>query len=125
MARKVLPLKGYKSLKALNAFNALMLGLKMLPAYMGIRYEDFFAKIQASPPDEQERMIREAALLVSLEKDEVEALVCFSTDKNGVPYTEENISNLGPDELHEVIVAVCVAISKIKIDFLSNNEKKN
>lgn len=122
---KVLELKGYKSLRALNAFNALMLGLKMLPQYMGESYESFLARIHDMPHEDQKKMIREAALFVELTKEEVEALVCFCADKNGVPYSSENLKNLGPAEQVEIIVEVCAEISKIKIDFVSETEKKN
>lgn len=125
MALRVLELKGYKSLRALNAYHALMLGLKMLPQYMGETYEEFYARVEKMSKADQQKMIREAALFVNLEKEEVEALVCFCTDKNGIPYQAANLDNLKPDELHEVIVAVCTAISEIKIDFVSSNEKKN
>ena len=122
---QVLELKGYKSLRALNAFHALMLGLKMLPSYMGESYEDFFLRIQSMPPDDQMKMIREAALFVELQKEEVEALICFSADKNGVPYVSENLKGLAPDQILEIIIAVCFEISKIKIDFVTDTEKKN
>ncbi len=123
--RTVAPLKGYKSLRALNAFNALILGLKMLPAYMGESYEAFLSRIQEMPDADQKKMIREAALFVELQKEEVEALVCFCSDPNGIPYTAENLNNLGPDELVEVITAVGFEISKIKIDLITDKEKKN
>lgn len=122
---EVSELKGYKSLRALNAYHSLMLGLKMLPQYMGESYEDFFARIEQMPKEDQVKMIQEAALFVELQKEEVEALVCFCKDKNGIPYQSANINNLKPDELHEIIVAVCTKISEIKIDFVSAREKKN
>jgi hypothetical protein len=122
---RVLELRGYKSLKALNAFHTLMLGLKMLPAYMGEQYEDFFDRVHNMPAHSQETMIREAVLFVELQKDEVEALACFCCDPNGVPYSAENLKSLGPDKIVEIIVAVCVEISKIKINFVSETEKKN
>lgn len=122
---KVLELKGYKSLRALNAFNALMLGLKMLPAYMAEEYETFLNRVNLMPPEDQRKMIREAALFVELQKEEVEAIICFCADKNGVPYTSENLKSLGPDQLIEIIVAVCFEIAQIKIDFVSESEKKN
>lgn len=121
---KVLELRGLKSLRALNAFNTLLLGLKMLPSYMGETYEDFLGRIQAMPFDDQMKMIREAAMLVPLEKEEVEAIVCFCADKNGVPYEAANIKTLSPGDLVEIIVAVCGEIAKMKIDFVSENEKK-
>lgn len=122
---QVLELKGYKSLRAMNAFHALMLGLKMLPSYMGESYEDFFNRIQAMPEIEQLKLIKEAALFVELQEEEVKSLICFCTDKNGVPYTGENLKSLKPSQLIDIIVAVCGEIAKIKIDFVSEKEKKN
>jgi hypothetical protein len=122
---RTLELRGLRSLRALNAFHALMLGLKMLPAYMGETYEAFYDRVSKMPAADQERLIREAALFVELQKDEAEALISFYSDPNGVPYTSENIKGLSPDELYEAIVAVCLQISKIKIDLVSEAEKKN
>jgi hypothetical protein len=122
---KVLELRGYKSLRALNAFHTLMLGLKMLPAYMGESYEDFYSRISKMDETSQEKMIREAALFVELQKEEVEALACFCADPNGVPYTVENVKNLDPKKLIDIIVAVCVQISKIDISIVSESQKKN
>lgn len=122
---KVLELKGYKSLRAMNAFHALMLGLKMLPSYMTESYEDFFGRIQEMSEKDQLKMIKEASLFVELSKEEVEALVCFCADKNGVPYTAENLKSLKPNEILNMVVAVCAEISKIKIDLVSESEKKN
>lgn len=122
---KVLELRGFKSLRALNAFNTLMLGLKMLPSYMGESYEEFFGRISEMAPPDQEKIIREAALFVELQKEEVEALITFCADPNGVPYSAENLKNLGPKDLHEMIVAVCKEIAKIRIDLVGESEKKN
>jgi hypothetical protein len=75
--------------------------------------------------EDQEKLIREAVMFVELQKEEVEALVCFCADKNGVPFSAENIKSLGPQDLVEIVVAVCLEISKIKINFVSESEKKN
>lgn len=125
MARKVLPLVGFKSLRAFNAFHALLLGMKMLPAYVMEPYEDFYARAQEKSDEEKMKLLKEAAQFVSLEQEELESLICFCTDKNGVPYSAANIKNLAPDELVSVIVAVCMEISKIKIELLTDEEKKN
>lgn len=125
MEIKTLELKGYKSLRAFNAFNALVLGLKMLPAYMGESYEDFLNRLQEMPEEDQRKMIREAASFVALEEDEVKALVCFAADSNGVPFTAENMKRLSHTDLLEIIVAVCMEITKIKVDFVSEKQKKN
>lgn len=122
---RVLELRGLKSLRALNAFHTLMLGLKMLPSYMGESYEDFYGRIAEMDEAGQEKMIREAALFVELQKEEVEAIVSFCADANGVPYGPANLANLGPKELHEIIVAVSKEVARIKIDLVSETEKKN
>ncbi len=124
MSRIILPLKGYKSLKALNAFHTLLLGLKMLPVYMHLSYQDFHASFKTKTDSEKETCLREAAAFVQLSSEEVDALISFSTDKNGVPYSTINASNLTPDEMFEIIVAVCVEIGKIKVDLVSEDEKK-
>lgn len=118
-------LKGYKSLRAFNAFHALMLGLKMLPSYQTMQYEQFYKFIDEMPEADQEKLIREAAKFVVLDKEEVEALIGFCSDKNGVPYSSENMKSLGPEVIYEAIVAVSKKIAKIKIDLVSEDEKKN
>jgi hypothetical protein len=118
-------LRGYKSLRALNAFSALVLGLKMLPAYMGEQYEDFLKRLQGMPEADQRAMLTHAAQFVELQKEEVEALVCFCRDGNGVPFSAENIKSLPPAQLIDAIVSVCMEIVKIRIDFVSDSEKKN
>lgn len=121
---RVQELKGYKSLRALNAFHALMLGLKMLPSYMAIPYEEFYERMDSMPDADKIKLIKEAALFVELQKEELEALVSFCVDANGVPFTANNLKNLNPGELIDVIVSVGFEISKIKIDFVSESEKK-
>jgi tRNA A37 threonylcarbamoyladenosine modification protein TsaB len=123
--REVLPLVGYKSLRALNGYNTLLLGLKMLPAYRGESYEEFYARVDSMPPNDQEKLIREAVVFVELQKDEVEAIVGFCKDPNGVPYEPANLLKLPAKEIHEIIVAVCLEIAKIKITLVSEDEKKN
>ncbi len=122
---KVLPLKGYKSLRALNAFHALLLGLKMLPAYIGESYEAFYASFSEKTEAEKEKLLKEAVMFVHLEEDEVAALVSFCTDKNGITYAAVNIGNLTPHQMHEIIVAVCMEIGRIKIELVTEEEKKN
>ncbi len=121
---KILPLKGYQSLKALNAFHALLLGLKMLPAYQMEDYETFYEGFSHRTEEEKEKLLRESVLFVALQPEEVEALIAFSTDKNGVPYSKINMNNMTPDEMVECIVAVCMEIGRIRIDLITKDEKK-
>ncbi len=122
---KVLELKGHKSLRALNAFQALMLGLKMLPAYVGETYEVFLGRVYEMPASDQQKLIREAVNFVELQKEEVDAIMSFVADPNGVPYDATNVKNLKPNQLVDGIVAVCMKIAEIKIDLVTDDEKKN
>jgi len=124
MARVVAPLVGIKSLKALNAFHTLLLGLKMLPAYMSQDYQTFYSSFGAMRDSEKETKLREAVAFVQLAPEEVDALIGFCSDKNGVPYSDVNKGNLTVDEIFECIVAVCMEIGRIKIDLVSDDEKK-
>lgn len=122
---KTRELKGFKSLRAMNVFHTLMLGLKMLPMHLAEPYEEFYARIKSLPEEQQKAMISKAALFVTLEEPEVEAIAYFCEDANGVPYNSASLKKLGPDKIHEMIVAVCFEISKIQIDMISDAEKKN
>jgi hypothetical protein len=97
----------------------------MLPAYITIGYETFYDSFKDKTDSEKEKLLREAVVFVQLGQDEVEALIGFAADKNGVAYSAVNVKNLGVDELHEIIVAVCMDIGRIKIELISEEEKKN
>lgn len=122
---EVMPLAGPKSLRALNAYMALLFGVKMTADYGHLHFEEFLSQLKARSEQDVENMIRKAVMLVPLDEEDTAALVCFCKDPNGVPYSSANIKSLGPEEFFEVIVAVCVEVSKIKIDFVTAKEKKN
>lgn len=122
---KTLPLKGLKSYFALQAYAKIMLGLKMLPAYGKYHYTEFFEMVEAMPARDQEAIIREAVLLVDLEDFEIEALSRFCVDSNGVPYSKENLKNLDPNEIFEILITVCLEVAKIKPRLTTDEEKKN
>ncbi len=121
---KLLPLVGYKSLRALNAFHTLLLGLKMLPIHLDKDYVAFFESFKEKTDDEKEDALRQAAAFVLLSQEEVEALVSFATDSNGIPYSSVNQKQLAAEELFEIIIAVCMEIGRIKIELVSEEEKK-
>lgn len=121
---QVQPLSGYRSLRALNAFSSLLLGLKMLPIYLNLDYVEFYESFKEKTDAEKESLLRQALAFVQLTQEEVEAVVSFANDSNGVPYGSANLKNLSPEVLFEIIVAVCMQIGKIKIDLVSEEEKK-
>lgn len=124
--RKVLPLKEYKSYKALCAYQRLIFGLQMIPGFMHYSYDEFCDLIEKMSKEDQLKTITQAAKMVTLDEEEVNALIGFCTDKNGIPYAAENKKNLSPSEIVEIIITVSMAIlSDIKIDLVSPDEKKN
>lgn len=123
--KKVLPLVGYKSLRALNAFHMIMMGLKMIPIYAFIKYEDFYAMFDEKTEAEKEVFLREGIAIIKLEDEEIDALLGFCTDSNGIPYTKTNTKNLDLKEIYECCLAVMIEISKIEISFITESEKKN
>jgi hypothetical protein len=122
---KVLPLKDIKSLAALNGYYALLVGIHMLPAYGTIALHDFLDGLERLPIDEKEKVLRQGVKIVHLEPDEIEAMVCFCVDPNGVSYKKENIKNLNPFQLVECVLAVCMEFAKMEISLISESEKKN
>lgn len=125
MTTQVAELRGPKSYRAFCAFHKMMMGLKMIPDYITESYEDFFARVDAMPDDDKLKVVQKAAIFVELDDSELESIIGLAKDANGVPYGAANLKNLTPDEFIKIIVAVCWEISKIKIDFLTQAEKKN
>ncbi len=121
---KVLPLVGSRSLQAFSAFCKLLLGLKMTPAHLSEPYEEFFASFGEKTQGEKETMVRLAVALVDLESREIEALLCFATDKNGVPISAVNLSKMPVKEIFEAIVAVGMELGRIDIHMVTPEEKK-
>lgn len=109
---------------ALNAYNSLLLGLWMLPANMTKDRLGFLVEMQALPPEQQETWLRESIAFVKLSAEEIGSLITFATDPNGVPYQASNRDNLDLMEIFEICLAVCVEISKIKVQLISEEEQK-
>lgn len=120
----VLPLVGFKSLRALNAFHSLLLGLKMLPIYLDVDYVSFFDSFKLKTEAEKESALRQALAFVNLTNEELDALISFSTDSNGIRYTSINRENLKAEEIFEIVIAVCMEIGRIEITLVSEAEKK-
>ena len=123
---KVRELKGFKSLRAVNTFHTLLMGLKMLPQFLGESYEAFFLRIKKMDDDGRRTMFVQAVNFVPLTDEEIEAVIYFTTDGNGVAFTSENLKGITPTRMREAIVAVCLEICRIEgSDLLTDAEKKN
>jgi hypothetical protein len=121
---KLEPIKGLDSIPVLNVYQSIIIGLKMMPMYQSEKDEDFLERIHEMSEKDREKIFREGAQIVPLETDEIRKLLKFYKDKNGVPLSRENIGALTPFEIIEMIVTVCLEISRMKIDFVTEAEKK-
>lgn len=121
---KVQKITGYRGLNAVYAFHALMLGLKMLPAYGLEQYEDFLDRVYKMPKEDQHKIIKEAAIFVELPKEHVQAMSSFCLDPNGVPYSKEQFDDLDPKLIVEIITSVAMEIADFKIGLVTEDEKK-
>jgi hypothetical protein len=122
---KVLPVKGVKSLKVLNTFHNLLIGLKMSRGFAHLTWQEFHDFFKEKTIEEKECYLREAAAMVILTDDELDACLSFAADPNGVPYSKINSADLTPIQLHEIVVAVCMeGVGKAEVTLLSEDEKK-
>ncbi|MGB2579415.1 hypothetical protein AAIR98_001334 [Elusimicrobium simillimum] len=124
MAVRVLPLKGLKSIWALNAYNTLLFGLATEQALTGQPFEETYKNFEALPLEAKELQLRRAISIVNLPEDDMRSLICFAQDANGVPFTDANTARMSPEDIVEVLTAVCLEISKIKIRSISDDVKK-
>jgi len=122
---KMRTLSGIESLGPFNIFYMLMFGLNQLPPYNGEKFSDFMLRVQQMPPNEQENIIRLAAVLIHLDPDEVGLCVRFFEDNQGVPYDRTNVRNLTPSDLFEMIIQATKAVASIPINLVTQDEKKN
>jgi F0F1-type ATP synthase delta subunit len=125
MSAKVLPLKGLKSVWALNAFNSLLLGLAIENAMTGQDIEQTYAAFEKLDEKAKEKSIKDALQRINLQEDDMKNLLAFATDNNGIPYTEENIKSLAPEKIIDALSRVCLEISKIKVHSIDADVKKN
>jgi len=122
---KIREFKGYEGFRAMQTFCKLVLGLKMIPQYSSFEYLDFLSVIHEMTENDTRLVLREAILLVDLTEDECLSLCVFGSDINGVPYGKVNIKNLTIADSVNVMIEVCLKLSEIKIDALTDDQKKN
>lgn len=111
---------------AMQATHKLIFGLKMLPQYGAETYAEFFSRLDGMSDADRETMLREAAVFVKLEPDEIMDLIQFCADPNGVPYGPANLKGMEPVQIHEAIVSVAMEVMRAHhVRLISEDEKKN
>ena len=122
---KLLPLVNLKSVQAFCAYNNVLFGLHCSPAHLGKTDEQFYDWFDGLNETEKEKQLRFGLSLAKLSTEEMLDLACFASDENGIAFTEINLKKLNPIDILEILLAVCVAMSKIKVSSISEEQKKN
>lgn len=125
MKFEVLKIEGLKSQPTLAAYGALLMGLKMTPEYAFKSYEEFLDMVHKLPEEDIKKIFRSAFHFVPMEEDELLSFLRWVKDPNGVPFSHVNVKNLSLEAIREAVVAVCLEITRFKIDLVSDDEKKN
>lgn len=121
---KVLELKGQKSLRALNALQMLIIGMRMQPAWLKSNI-DFWQMLIDTDEANRRKALIEACRTIELDPAEVEACLSFCADPNGIPYSKVNMGNLNPFEIADRIAEVCMSILAIEVSLINDAEKKS
>jgi hypothetical protein len=118
-------LKGYDGLRAVNVFYTMLIGLNFLPQFLKFSLTEMVEHLSTLEREDKEKAFRLGAVFVEQKQDDLMAMLRLSRDANGVRYSQENMKNLNPKELIDIIVAVCLAVSDIDVGMISSAEKKN
>lgn len=112
-------LRGIKSVYAFQVLHTLLLGYWTIPNFENKKesFEAFLKRFETGTEEEKRAILTRAIYLVKLDKDEILSVCCFGKDKNGITYSAENIENLSYMEICNLIIDVCLEISKIKVFF--------
>lgn len=121
---KIKEFLGYDGFRAMQTFCKLVLGLKMLPMYEDIEYQDFLNIIHKMDEPDKRKVLRDGFLLVDLSDDEVLSLCSFAYDKNGVPISKNSFKSLTIPEIIDIQIEVCLKLSEIKVDSVTEDQKK-
>lgn len=116
--------KGIAGAKAYHSALALIRSLWYIPKDIDhdsfVEMSNWFDKLD----DENKRKYLKLAVEdgAMLQPEEIESLLKFAKDENGVPICKENIENLTGFEIHDLILNVSCEILKSKVFFYQTNK---
>lgn len=124
---KVNPIKGYNCYRAYQVYRDILLASYIFwnanKVYLSEKpeeketYKDFLKRFENSSEEEKREIIKLGADTFNLSFEEVSFLIGQVEDANGVPYSKANMNNLKPQEIIEIIIEVCLEISKVTVFF--------
>lgn len=123
---KIRPITGYNCYRAYQVYRDIVLASYYLYEANKACFEDnpkpekydaFLRRFENSSEEERRNIIKLGADTFNLSLEEVCFLVGLVEDANGVPYSKATINNLKPQEITEIIIEVCLEISKVTVFF--------
>lgn len=112
-------IKGIKGLCAFKALHTLLFNYYLLPEFKKDKetYGDFLKRFHKMDDDEKREVLEMSLYFAGIEVKEIETLVSFAEDVNGVHYSKASMNNLDFPQLFEIIIDVCLEVAKIKVFF--------
>lgn len=115
-------LKGIKSYYALTTFNCVVLRITQLPNFEQWSEEQILESFEQLTQEQVTALLRKSIDLIPLNDKEILSLIVFCEDKNGVPLGLHSLKNFNPYEIRELCLSVLIEISKIRINFVTDDE---
>lgn len=124
---KVRPILGYNCYRAYQVYRDIILASYIFwnanKIYLSDdenkpeSYKDFLLRFEKSTEEEKREIIKLGAETFNLSIEEICFLIGLVEDANGVPYSKSNIDNLKPNEIIDIIIEVCLEISRVTVFF--------
>ena len=122
---KLLPLTGISGVRAFNVFHSVILGLKMVPIELEKGYHAFLDEMNSKTEDEKREYFRTGLNFVPLEESDIEAVIRFCEDANGIPLTKNSVRGMSSVDIINLMVEVFLEIAKLNVNLVTKDEKKN
>lgn len=111
-------LKGLKSPAGFQVLYTLLIGFYSVPAFsVSNSFDEFVKEFEQMAREDRKNILAKAVCVTPLNESEYMNVLCFAKDKNGVPYSNENVENLTYEEIMEIVVDVCLAYSDCRVFF--------
>lgn len=116
--------KGLKGAKAYHSALSLVRSLWYIPKDVDHQtFEEMTGWFDQLNDDEKRKYLKLAVEDgAELTDQEIQSLLIFAKDQNGIPFGKENIENLTPFEIYETIIDVACNIFKLKVFFYQTNK---
>ena len=124
---KVRPILGYNCYRAYQVYRDIILASYIFwnanKIYLSDdenkpeSYKDFLLRFEKSTEEEKREIIKLGAETFNLSIEEICFLIGLVEDANGVTYSKSNIDNLKPNEIIDIIIEVCLEISRVTVFF--------